>query len=136
MSMWVLVTSAGSGASGNLVRSLRAGCAGLTIVGCHDDQFILKNSTADRNYLVPPLAHPIARSEISTTPGSQTVFAVDLKEDSRHTTIRVAATPKSARTRALLAQFKKGVRAIEKKWKAHAAAAKKRAAKAGRRRRR
>ena len=55
------------------------------------------------------------------------------------TTIRIAATPKSAQTRALLAQFKKGVKAIEKKWKAHAAAAKKRAAKAGktgRRRRR
>lgn len=51
------------------------------------------------------------------------------------TTIRIAATPKSAQTRALLAQFKKGVKAIEKKWKAHAAA-KKRAAKAGRRRRR
>jgi hypothetical protein len=51
------------------------------------------------------------------------------------TTIRFAATPKSAQTRALLAQFKKGVKAIEKKWKAHAAAAKKRAAKAGRRRR-
>ena len=52
------------------------------------------------------------------------------------TTIRIAATPKSAQTRALLAQFKKGVKAIEKKWKAHAAAAaKKRAAKAGRRRR-
>ena len=55
------------------------------------------------------------------------------------TTIRIAGTPKSAQTRALLAQFKKGVKAIEKKWKAHAAAAKKRAAKtgkAGRRRRR
>jgi hypothetical protein len=51
------------------------------------------------------------------------------------TTIRIAATPKSAQTRALLAQFKKGVKAIEKRWKAHAAAAKKKAAK-GRRRRR
>ena len=51
------------------------------------------------------------------------------------TTIRFAATPKSAQTRALLAQFQKGVRAIEKKWKAHAAAAKKKAAKSGRRRR-
>jgi carbamoyl-phosphate synthase large subunit len=40
------------------VRSLRAGHASLAIVGCHDDQFILKNSTADRNYLVPPLSHP------------------------------------------------------------------------------
>jgi hypothetical protein len=52
------------------------------------------------------------------------------------TTITIAATPKSAQTRALLAQFKKGVKAIEKRWKAHAKAAKKRAAKAGRRRRR
>lgn len=54
------------------------------------------------------------------------------------TIIRFAATPKSARTRALLAQFKKGVRAIEKKWKAHAAAARAAARKkaAGRRRRR
>ena len=58
MNVRLLVTSAGSGASSNLVRSLRAGPASLTIVGCHDDQFILKNSTADRNYLVPPLSHP------------------------------------------------------------------------------
>jgi carbamoyl-phosphate synthase large subunit len=58
MNARLLVTSAGSGASGNLVRSLRAGNGSLTIVGCHDDQFILKNSTADRNYLVPPLSHP------------------------------------------------------------------------------
>src|SRR6267143_1246512 len=58
MNARLLVTSAGSGASGNLVRSLRAGNAAVVIVGCHDDQFILKNSTADRNYLVPPLSHP------------------------------------------------------------------------------
>jgi hypothetical protein len=51
------------------------------------------------------------------------------------TTIRFAATPKSPQTRALLAQFRKGVKAIEKKWKAHAAAAKKKAAKPRRRRR-
>ena len=51
------------------------------------------------------------------------------------TTIRFAATPKSPQTRALLAQFRKGVKAIEKKWKAHAAATKKKAAKARRRRR-
>jgi hypothetical protein len=49
--------------------------------------------------------------------------------------IRIAATPKSPQTRALIQQFKKGVRAIEKKWKAHAAAAKKRAAKKRGRRR-
>ncbi len=58
MNARLLVTSAGSGASGNLVRSLRAGDASLTIVGCHDDQFVLRNSTADRNYLVPPRSHP------------------------------------------------------------------------------
>ncbi|HJR00507.1 MAG TPA: hypothetical protein VKA83_02635, partial [Methylomirabilota bacterium] len=58
MNVRLLVTSAGSGASGNLVRSLRAGNASVGIVGCHDDQFILKNSTADRNYLVPPASHP------------------------------------------------------------------------------
>ena len=52
------------------------------------------------------------------------------------TYITIEATPKSPRTRALLAQFKKGVRAIEKRWKAHAKAAKKRAAKGRRRRRR
>jgi len=54
----LLVTSAGSGASGNLMRSLRAGTPSLTIVGCHDDQFILKNSAADRNYLVPSSSQP------------------------------------------------------------------------------
>jgi len=52
------------------------------------------------------------------------------------TTIRFAATPKSPQTRALLAQFKKGVKALEKKWKAHAAAAKKQSAKSGKSRRR
>jgi hypothetical protein len=51
------------------------------------------------------------------------------------TTIRFAATPKSPQTRALLAQFRKGVKAIEKKWKAHAAATKKKAGRARRRRR-
>ncbi|MGH7418959.1 MAG: hypothetical protein ACREKB_14395, partial [Candidatus Rokuibacteriota bacterium] len=54
----LLVTSAGSGTSGNLMRSLRAGTPSLTIVGCHDDQFILKNSAADRNYLVPSPSQP------------------------------------------------------------------------------
>jgi len=58
MSARLLVTSAGSGVSGNLVRSLRAGSASLVIVGCHDDQFVLKNSAADRNYLVPSPSRP------------------------------------------------------------------------------
>jgi hypothetical protein len=51
------------------------------------------------------------------------------------TYIVFAATPQSPETRALLAQFKKGVRAVEKKWKAAAARAKKRQAAAKRRKR-
>jgi hypothetical protein len=54
---------------------------------------------------------------------------------SGRTHIRISATPKSPQTRALLAQFKKGVRSLAKRWKAHAKAAKKRSAKARRRRR-
>jgi hypothetical protein len=41
------------------------------------------------------------------------------------TFIRIAATPKSKGTRAHLQQFKKGIRAFEKKWRAAAKAAKK-----------
>jgi hypothetical protein len=51
------------------------------------------------------------------------------------TYIVFAATPQSPETRALLAQFKKGVRTVEKKWKAAAARAKKRQAAAKRRKR-
>jgi carbamoylphosphate synthase large subunit len=54
----LLLTGAGSAATSNLTRSLRAGYRGLTIVGCHSDRFLLKKSSADRNYLVPSLAHP------------------------------------------------------------------------------
>jgi hypothetical protein len=54
----VLITSAGSGASNNLMRSLRAGDSSLVIVGCHSDRFMLSKSPADVNYLVPPLGHP------------------------------------------------------------------------------
>ena len=50
------------------------------------------------------------------------------------TYIVFAATPQSPETRALLAQFKKGVRTVEKKWKAAAARAKKRQAAKGRKR--
>lgn len=54
----VLITGAGSGSANNLVRSLRAEMADLTIVGCHADRFILKKSSADRNYLVPASGQP------------------------------------------------------------------------------
>ena len=54
----LLLTGAGSAATSNLIRSLRAGYRALTVVGCHSDRFLLKKSSADRNYLVPALAHP------------------------------------------------------------------------------
>jgi hypothetical protein len=57
---------------------------------------------------------------------------VSQTQRSGRTYIRIAATPKSPGTKALLAQFKKGVRAIEKKWRATVAANKKRQARAKR----
>jgi glutathione synthase/RimK-type ligase-like ATP-grasp enzyme len=50
----LLVTSAGLVGSNNLIRSLGAGDASLVVIGCHDDRFVLKKSSADRKYLVPP----------------------------------------------------------------------------------
>jgi predicted ATP-grasp superfamily ATP-dependent carboligase len=47
----VLVMGAGTGASNNLVASLRASLPSLTVIGCHADPFVLKKSAADRNYL-------------------------------------------------------------------------------------
>lgn len=54
----VLVTRAGSGASNNLIRSLRAGDDALVVVGCHHDPFIIRASAADRSYLVPAWSEP------------------------------------------------------------------------------
>ena len=54
----VLVTGAGGAAASNLIRSLRAGLPSLVVVGCHADRFVLRKSTADRNYLVPRVTHP------------------------------------------------------------------------------
>jgi hypothetical protein len=50
----LLGMAAGTGACNNLVRSLKAGAAGVYIVGCNDDRFTLKQSTADRLYLLRP----------------------------------------------------------------------------------
>lgn len=49
----MLVLEAGSPASNNFIRSLRAGDPALEIVGCNHSRFILKKSPADRNYLLP-----------------------------------------------------------------------------------
>jgi carbamoylphosphate synthase large subunit len=54
----LLVLGAGTGASNNLIRSLRAGEPTVHVVGCHDDLFILKKSAADRKYLVPKATDP------------------------------------------------------------------------------
>ena len=51
----VIVTGAGSGATNNVIRSLRAADLDVAVAGCHHDRFVLKQSTADRNYLIPPL---------------------------------------------------------------------------------
>lgn len=48
----LLVMGAGNGAANNLVTSLRASIPALTIIGCHDDPFILRKSAAERNYLL------------------------------------------------------------------------------------
>jgi carbamoyl-phosphate synthase large subunit len=53
MAKRLLVTEAGTGASEYLIRSLRAGGDEFVIVGCHWDQFFLRNSSADRRWMVP-----------------------------------------------------------------------------------
>ena len=58
MAARLLFTNAGNAPSNNLARSMRAGAGAPFIVGCNDDQFSLKKSDADRNYLVPPADHP------------------------------------------------------------------------------
>jgi hypothetical protein len=54
----LLLTNAGNAPGNNLARSLRADADPVFIVGCNDDQFALKKSDADRNYLIPPADHP------------------------------------------------------------------------------
>jgi carbamoyl-phosphate synthase large subunit len=52
MTRRILVLGAGSGASNNLIRSLRAGDSDLVIVGGQADRFVLKKSLADRTHLL------------------------------------------------------------------------------------
>jgi hypothetical protein len=49
----VLVTGAGSGSSGNLIRALRLMTPSPHVVGVNDDRFILKLSIADVSYVSP-----------------------------------------------------------------------------------
>ena len=52
----VLITGAGTGSSGNVIRALRAMTPAPHIVGVNHDRFTLKQSLADLNYLCPPCA--------------------------------------------------------------------------------
>ena len=58
MAKRLLVTEGGTGASEHLIRSLRSSDDAFDIVGCHWDQFFLKNSSADRRWLVPTPSDP------------------------------------------------------------------------------
>jgi len=58
MSKRILVTGAGTGASNNLIRSLKAEDPGFFVVGCNFDRFILKHAAADRLYLIPATSDP------------------------------------------------------------------------------
>jgi hypothetical protein len=53
MSKRILLPGAGTGVANNLIRSLRDDYPGLVVVGLNDDRFTLRNSKANRNYLVP-----------------------------------------------------------------------------------
>lgn len=54
----ILVIGAGTGASNNLTRSLKAADPSLFIVGGNADRFVLRKSSADRKYLMPPTDGP------------------------------------------------------------------------------
>ena len=58
MAKRLLVTEGGTGASEHLIRSLRSGDDAFVIVACHWDQFFLKNSSADRRWVVPTPSDP------------------------------------------------------------------------------
>ena len=49
----LLILEAGSAASNNLIRSLRAGDRSVITVGCNESPFVLQKSGAHRNYLLP-----------------------------------------------------------------------------------
>src|SRR5262249_30560758 len=69
----LLVMGAGTGASNNLITSLRSSLASVTIIGCHEDPFILRKASADRRYLLR--GGPELMNEIAKIVGSE---AVDL----------------------------------------------------------
>src|SRR5260370_35540271 len=65
MPVRLLITGAGSGPSSNLIRSLKAGDPSLFIAGGHSDRFILKKSSADRDFRVHPRTHHPFRRDVA-----------------------------------------------------------------------
>jgi carbamoyl-phosphate synthase large subunit len=62
----LLVLRAGSASTNNLIRSLRAGDRGWVILGCHDDEFVLKRSLADRNFVMPGRSSALFAEKLRT----------------------------------------------------------------------
>jgi glutathione synthase/RimK-type ligase-like ATP-grasp enzyme len=78
----LLVLGAGGGPGNNLIRSLRVGDPSLLIVGAHRDRFLLKNSAADRNYLVPATAHPDFINSLAEIVGRDSIDLIIPTSDS------------------------------------------------------
>src|SRR5262245_58783363 len=66
MTRRILLLGAGTGAGNNLIRSLRQDYPGLTVFGAHGDRFTLRNSKANRNYLLPPPGDPRLADALGT----------------------------------------------------------------------
>lgn len=58
MTKRILLLGAGTGAGNSVIRSFREDYPGLILVGAHSDRFTLRNSKANRNYLVPSAGDP------------------------------------------------------------------------------
>src|SRR5216683_19260 len=54
MSRRILITRAGSGPCNNLMCSLQHDDASTVLIGCNSDRFVLKRSSAQRNFLIAP----------------------------------------------------------------------------------
>ena len=62
----ILLPGAGTGAGNSLIRSLRADYPGVVVVGAHVDRFTLRNSKANRNYLLPRAGQPEVADALRT----------------------------------------------------------------------
>lgn len=85
----LLITGAGTGATNNLVQSLRAGDPSLFIVGCNSDRFFLKKSAANRNYLVARATHPAISESLRHVIQAE---RIDLLIPNSDTDVRVVST--------------------------------------------